>query len=295
MFFLVDEQSYSVDTLSTIVDRFKSGKASEITYDESKLANVVMDENSAEFDKRKLFPKLFEDALNTSDPDAVRSVLSASLSDGCGVDSIKIDISEGDKGKEILEGSTNGTEAVIQYFIGYVVAVPDSLFLVHEWKLFPRAFGCSSLVIKFSFTGSKVFELPIKQSCGGSYTHGTSQLEIPLNYKHSIKFRERSRTCKYDNRKRQKKITLGEHVESNMVTEGHLVSVREIVNSNSCSSSDDNSTSADSLDKSEDSADIGLLIDPSVVNIQGILRFNFDASNKIFRIQCLHLHGHTSH
>lgn len=80
-----------------------------------------------------------------------------------------------------------------------------------------------------------------------------------------------------------------------MVTEGHLVSVREIVNSNSCSSSDDNSTSADSLDKSEDSADIGLLIDPSVVNIQGILRFNFDASNKIFRIQCLHLHGHTSH
>jgi len=169
-----------------------------------------------------------------------------------------------------------GRENIINQFMGCLLMIPDGIFLVHEWKLFSRPNNSCCLVLKFSFTGSQVFNsslpciivqeaLECKQQANSLTIPiedtveevNTKKTEIALTSSalpklspgtiarinkirtRTIRFVQRSRACKYDHRKRQRKLTVGEFVEKHQHEPGNIpydIAKRIAINSPSDSS-----------------------------------------------------------
>lgn len=292
---------------------------------------------SHKFQDKKMYAKLFEEGFNSGDKEVMAFILNQLIAEHCIVESSKLIIdssnnnnnNSNDKSlhhlllpasREEKEHSIDGKSNVITYFLGYLTAIPDIVFLVHSWKIFQRPspqhqqqqHAC--LVFKFSLTGNKVFNIPTKCSyedeaaddiddvdiSSRPSTNSSSSSPISQGFNEdtttssssqpprSIKFRERSRTSKYDSRKRGKIFTLGEHVNTNEMHNHLLVNPQDEISNEQLK--DEMSQQMMDIDRSDNTGD--LLPSSEKVNIQGVMRFYIDEEQKIYKIQCLHIHGH---
>lgn len=272
-------------------------------------------------DQRHTFAKHFEDGLNSFDAVMLSDILENMLAEDCVVDSSRLNC-ENNKGTEELESSVKGMKDVIDYFVGYMVAIPDMVFLVHEWRIFARANQQSCLVMKFSLSGTKIYDFctdcNVQGATAGSSSDESSVTELSRadlkDSKYSVKFRIMSRTSKYENRKRKRISTMGEYVDLNQMKDHHVLELpAEVVAAASPSAAaaintaslDDADTQCTDIEptSSVDTYDaeevlgilrvapvVSMLSDAVKVNIVGIMRFHMNESNRVARIQCTHIH-----
>lgn len=255
-------------------------------------------------DLRHAIPKTFEDGMNSSDPAYLREVLTRLVADKCVLESYRLDSKMGE-GSEVLESSLDGKESIVQYFCGFIISTPDSIFLIHEWKLFPRAGNQSCMVFKFSFTGSQVFEY--EQSCMASdhtkgYQRSTTDSSTGSNSVSdgsegsdagneegssssskkrataTVTFKESGRNTKYESRKRKKIYTIGEYVDSSRIGEDFVPL-----------SGEDSSVEVVSGEESSTATRCKLT---KKVNICGVMRFHLNAALHIWKVHCVHIHDH---
>lgn len=217
---------------------------------------------------------------------------------------------------EEKESCIEGLEAVVTYFMGYIIAVPDCLFLIHEWKIFNRPSPSppyhnthSCLGFKFSFTGTKVFDVDTKchrlAMTDSESISSSNSSSISTSAVHSIQFRERSRTSKYDHRKRGKVLTIGEHIRSNEMQDHQLINLEEEITNPDLKESmmDVDQTEADNVMsngegggppttiQSSSSSTGDLYRTAQKVNVQGVMRFYLNEQQKIYKIHCIHIRG----
>jgi hypothetical protein len=213
-------------------------------------------------------------------------------------------------GTEEWESGVKGQEEVIKYFIGYITAVPDSIFLVHEWQLFNRAHNTSCLVFKFSFTGAQIFQHESKCNVDTDvveYTQDFDDLEFwaPSDTKSmtaavvsddkaaattsSIKFREMSQHR--GENKRRKVSTIGQYVNSSKVNKEHLPVMQDLKESIAAEPKHDLYTilSVEKKDIEHDAREI--LPAAEAVNIRGVMRFSLNQDHQVVKIHCVHIHG----
>lgn len=258
---------------------------------------------SGKKDIRHAYAKLFEDGFNSSDPDGFRDILTKMFADHTVLESYRLDNISG-KGKEILENATDGTENLIQYFVGYVVSIPDLVFLVHEWKLFPRSSNQSCLVFKFSLTGTQTYEFECPctaEDHTNGYVREASKCEDDKdgsNKKRStVTFRETGRNTKYESRKRNKIYTIGEYVDANQLNPSYMESTEESINP----------TEEDSRQaivgpavvdlsgvetKPRSDTNVVRRTETRKINMVGVMRFHINADLKVWKIHCVHIHEH---
>lgn len=274
---------------------------------------------------RHTFPKLFEECMNSSDGEVLKEAMSRLLVRDCDMEAYRLDNHQ-NTGEERLEASLHTRDHIIDHFVGMVTSIPDSVFLIHEWKLFPRPNQSSCLVFKFSMTGTQMFEFESPCTADDHTTGYTrsnwvkhSDTADRKNVMPTIKFREGGRTGKYDARRRNKMRTIGEYVDMNRLnedyrpnTEGNYVSteavaeqiwdeIQDAVIINAHLDDDDDASSLSSpSSRSVDSFEYEPKDLPVVnvrrkeikkVNINGVMRFHINADFKVWKIHCVHMHN----
>ena len=147
---------------------------------------------------RKLYPSLFEEAMNSGDPMILKAILESILSDTSCAEYVKLE-TETNLAFETIEHAS-GKENVISFFSSYIISIPDCLFLIHGWKIFGRTESSSCLVFSFSLSGTKVYNIPT--FLPNETTFNAKKCSAISMATPSIKFRGRSRTAKYDSKKR---------------------------------------------------------------------------------------------
>ncbi len=185
-------------------------------------------------DPRNDFPRIIENAFNSGDPYYFREAFRFLLEPNCRLETLK---TERKKNKSSSNGSSTlyandinssveqtviGCDKIVDYFTGCMICIPDAIFLVHEWKLFARQHNGCSLVMKFSYTGSNIFDTDAlciirdRHQCHDRDPDEPDDDDTfdtgPNGSNNTIQFRERSRASKYDHRKRNKRSTLGEFI-----------------------------------------------------------------------------------
>eukprot|EP01031_Cornospumella_fuschlensis_P028159 gene28159-34003_t len=333
-------QVHSVSSLSSDEDSYVSDLVEEISFgNKSKRitypSEVTSEGESSRSDAKKKdlrpsFPKLFENGMNSSDPVALREVLEGMFAEDIVNESYRLD-KHHNLGTEKIEYAIVSKESVVQYFLNFIITIPDSVFLIHEWKLFPRGPDASCLVFKFSFTGSQMYEY--ESSCLAQ-DNVSGYVKEPKNAKHSRKraaaasvtFKESSRNSKYEARKRNRQYTIGEYVDSNRVTEEYKAQTAANVEEGAVeekegeeeegSSDGEEADEADGLGEdgthspSKESADATSLVTATTVsavsevtpatmkkqgvrkiNMIGVMRFHINAQHLVYKIHCVHIHG----
>eukprot|EP01040_Poterioochromonas_malhamensis_P010212 gene10212-11108_t len=210
-------------------------------------------------DIRNNYAKALEDLMNCSDPAYVYQAFHQLLDPECKFDAYFLQDKGNGETVETLDSSVVGIDEITGKFVGCIVTIPDSIFLIHEWKIFVRPNNSCCLVCKFSFTGTKVFDFstpcifreyprckPSSGSCSGDdamqgvedtsvlsdQTPSTQSEQSGDNGEscgHSIVFKETSKTIKYDNRKRGKQFTVGEYIRHNEMYDCGLPNLQEEV------------------------------------------------------------------
>jgi hypothetical protein len=236
------------------------------------------------------------------------------LEPDCVFDSYFINQKRNGETVEALDRTIEGIDEIASKFVGCVVAIPDSIFLIHEWKIFLRPNNSCCLVCKFSFTGQRAFDFStpciIRDFSQREPWDNDSLMEVddmtedhslgPNNSEektHSIKFRDTSKTIKYDNRKRGKMFTIGEYVHLNEMKSGNALNLQEEIGYNddghdSMVFDDAHSAATESsLHTTTDSLgnQTSVMTESRTMNADGVMRFHINAQNKISRIQCVRL------
>eukprot|EP00981_Chlorochromonas_danica_P011086 scaffold3735_cov242-Ochromonas_danica.AAC.4 len=280
--------------------------------------------NTLPRDLRTRFAKKFEDGMNASDPDYLREVLNDMLDDKTIWESFRMDnLPNCSRGKEVLERSIMGKDSVINHYIGFTTSTPDSVFLIHEWKLFSRPNKQSCLIFKFSFTGSQIYEFD--STCmAEDNTHGYSR-ERPNNMcmgdkcgSSTVTFREMNRNTKYESRKRPKFSTIGEYVESSRMREDYAPLRDQEHSMNSMYLSEETKTQGWDNYVMETTVTIDhanvfptapltlsggelaagkrdVLVrrkEAKMLNMCGFMRFHINSDHLVYKIQCVHIHQH---
>lgn len=244
--------------------------------------------------------------MNSSDPDYLRQILSDLVEDCCIVESFKLQ-QIGNVGSEQLESTIAGKAEVLEYFVGYIVAVPDSVFLVHEWRVFERSQGNSCLVFKFSFTGNQIFahddKCKIETADSGDVREFADEKSIdqlsgqkrPLE--NSIKFKGTGSHQSGRGGKKKSK-TLGEFVTNNKVQQHHQPDVEELrrevrdeadrVDPKFEGSSFNEVISQSAISTSDSNP----LLPASSMNIRGVMRYTLNDRFRIVKIHCVHFTSH---
>jgi hypothetical protein len=184
-------------------------------------------------DIRNMYAKSLESVLNSSDPEYVTQAFHSLLDTDSLFESFLLEQNENGATVEVPDQTAQGIDEIAAKFIGCVVSVPDSIFLIHEWQIFPRPNNSCCLVCKFSFTGSKAFDFStpciLGEATNDDNADGNTLMEAEETERvHSIQFKQHCKTIKYENRKKGKKIfTIGEYVHANEMTAGHLTSLHD--------------------------------------------------------------------
>jgi hypothetical protein len=177
--------------------------------------------------------KLFEDALNSSDPVELGKIFRSFIAPTCYMDAYGVDSPGNMDSEETMEVRVVGLENLITYFSAYIIAIPDSIFLIHEWRVFERRSGQSCVVFRYSLSGNQI--LPHDQSC---HIREAAQIPAPklpgrkrkFETSHTIKFKDtgRGHTTISEQSRRQRVRTLGEFIADNRVLPGHRPEISEI-------------------------------------------------------------------
>ena len=277
-------------------------------------------------DIRNTFPKIWEEVLNSSNPELVNHIFGEIMDPNCVFEGHIVSQQFDGTSSDQLDFTINGVDAIAARFIACVVAVPDSLFLVHEWKSFLRPNNFCCIVLKYTFTGFKpydyeipcalheenipssseedsIVDLDVSSSDGESRKTSNDYEEAPIP---SVQFRELSKTIRYDNRKRGRLFTLGEFIASNQISKKlHSLEENNTTPSNglekfslsSLSAEDANSVGSGS---GSESPSIQTTTDLSgnqlttrkagqIVNLRGVLRMHINSDNRIFKLHCVRL------
>lgn len=170
--------------------------------------------------------KLFEDALNSSDPAEVERIFQSFMAPTCYMDTYCVDYPGNKDSGETMEVRVVGLQNLVTYFSAYIITIPDSIFLIHEWRVFERRNGQSCVVFRFSLSGNQI--LPHDQRC---HIRETAQIPAPklagrkrkIETSHTIKFKDTSRghSTISDQIRRQRVRTLGEFIADNRVLPEH--------------------------------------------------------------------------
>ncbi|RYH09704.1 hypothetical protein EON65_39920 [archaeon] len=172
-------------------------------------------------DVRHTFSQLFEEGMNSADPTKLQQIMNAIMLVDCDMDVYRLD-GHHKVGEEHHEASLLGRDHIIEHFIRLMLAIPDLVFLIHEWVIFPRAHHHSCLVFQFSLTGQQIF--PLQSPCTAvddENMRGYHRWLVhppPPHYAEasgdshsSVLFREGG--AKYDSRRKNKFHTIGEYVD----------------------------------------------------------------------------------
>lgn len=204
--------------------------------------------NLPKTDPRNDFPRIIENAFNSGDPYYFRETFRFLLESNCRLETLKTERKNTKSSTTTaqstlyandinasVEQTVFGCEKIADYFTGCMVSIPDAIFLVHDWKLFARQNNGCSLVMKFSYTGSNIFDTDAlciirdRHQChdrdpddpdeDDDTTFDTDTGGGGMN---TIQFRERSRASKYDHRKRNKRSTVGEFISRHEYQADHI-------------------------------------------------------------------------
>lgn len=252
--------------------------------------------------------------MNSSDADFLRETIESIATIDCDMEAYRLD-NYSNSGEERLEASLHSRENIIAHFVGMTSSVPDSVFLIHEWKIFARPNRQSCLVFKFSMTGTQMFEF--ESPCTAEdHTTGYQRTAWvrrgdPKRAQSTVMFREGGRTGKYDARRRNKIRTIGEYVDCSKLTDDYSPSVDythqpEIVEhswgtvhdavpikNDTCilSEQGESPSCPDQLESVTDSPVMTVRRhEVKKVNVCGVMRFHINADHKVWKIHCVHIH-----
>lgn len=230
--------------------------------------------------------------MNSSDPEVLRAVLTEMMEESCVFEVFRLEKS-GMESKEIFEQLMDSRDSIIQYFIGYLEAIPDSLFLVHEWRVFERSHGTRCTVFKFSMTGNKISDYEDK--C--KIDEEDLLLHLPEDERALVLSRKRGQDpsvhfkasrAAHRNDKKARVKTLGEFVTDHYVQDHHRADVSQLA--------DDAHHEADIQDQKENHShsthlpclQCAKLQEATQVNFRGVMRFTFNEQARIFKVNCVH-------
>lgn len=266
-------------------------------------------------DVRNTITKAFEDCLNSGDPDCVKQVLCPIVDEHCVVESYRLK-QLGLVGNEELENLIEGKRQVVPYFMGYVVAIPDMIFLVHEWKLFQRSGGVSCLMFKFTLSGTQIVthdtkcniedDAPAAVAAVSPVSHDADDADgagarVGQKRGHdedpdSVKFKATTYQGRQDRRQKKQK-TLGEFVTDNRVYDKHIATVDALVEEAEGVPLPDDAqlvelppgVAAAPAAKTKEALGLQAAVK---INMKGVMRFHFNERNQIFKIHCVHFTSH---
>lgn len=268
-------------------------------------------------DVRNTITKSFEECLNSGDPDCVKQVLCPIIDEHCVVESYRLK-QLGMVGNEELENMIEGKRQVVPYFMGYVVAIPDMIFLIHEWKLFQRGGGVSCLMFKFTLSGTQIVTHDTKcniEDDADAAAHVVSPVSdaadaadatddatrVGQKRGHdddpdSVKFKATTYQGRQDRRQKKQK-TLGEFVTDNRVYDKHIATVDALVEDATHVPLPDDvqlvelppGVTAEPAAKTVESLGLQAAVK---INMKGVMRFHFNERNQIFKIHCVHFTSH---
>eukprot|EP01033_Poteriospumella_lacustris_P016944 gene16944-12125_t len=176
--------------------------------------------------------KLFEDAMNSSDPMTLSTIFSSFIDPTCYMDAYRVESPGCLDSEETLEVRVIGLKNLIAYFGAYVIAIPDSIFLVHEWHVFERRSG-SCVVFRYSMSGNQI--LPHDQRCNirevaSVPVNALAGRKRKVETTHSIKFKDtlRGHSTLSEQQRRQRIRTLGEFIADNRSLPEHRPEVGQM-------------------------------------------------------------------
>ena len=176
--------------------------------------------------------KLFEDAMNSSDPMTLSAIFSSFMDPACYMDAYRVESPGCLDSEETLEVRVIGLKNLIAYFGAYVVAIPDSIFLVHEWHVFERRSG-SCVVFRYSMSGNQI--IPHDQRCNIKEVasvpiQALAGRKRKVETTHSIKFKDtlRGHSTLSEQQRRQRIRTLGEFIADNRSLPQHRPEVSQM-------------------------------------------------------------------
>jgi hypothetical protein len=270
-------------------------------------------------DVRNTLTKAFEDCLNSGDPDCVKQVLCPIVDEHCVVESYALK-QLGLVGSEELENLIEGKRQVVPYFMGYVVAIPDMVFLVHEWKLFQRGGGVSCLMFKFTLSGTQIVAHDTKCNIvddADAATDAATDAVSPVSHDadevvgqkrghgsedpDSVRFKATTHQGRQDRRQKKQK-TLGEFVTDNRVYDKHIAATVDVLVQDAAAVPLPHDAQLVELPPGVASAAapeaaartkeaLGLQA-AAKITMKGVMRFHFNERNQIFKIHCVHFTSH---
>lgn len=262
--------------------------------------------------------KRFESCLNAGDSEILVEQLEPMLENStCDVESFRLQNLK-DANSEELESAIKGKTAVLEYFAGYPKAIPDLIFLVHEWKVFERPNKSSCVVFKFSLSGHQILQMDTRckteeeevvdnsdsddQETAAEQQQGeksaaavSAEVGSKRGRDPSVHFIEKGyRSGGRQDVKRTRGRALGQFIADNSLQSHHRASLADIRKEVSLEE-----VAADGSEKyiTELAAKAGpvmaennssVMQESALINTRGVMRLMLNESNLIYKVHCVH-------
>jgi len=154
-----DEEKFAHDLRLSLEDLSSRSERSACSTRSIRTSLTSNSTPSSHYLDREMLAKRFETCYNSGDPDILKDQMGPLFDDvNCEVESFRL-TNFRDASTEELEDTIKGKDAVLEYFAGYVRAIPDLLFFVHEWKTLDRPNRTYCVVLKFTLTGHRILHM----------------------------------------------------------------------------------------------------------------------------------------
>lgn len=151
--------------------RFRSNKEIPLRDYSNSLKQHRKATTIAKTDPRNEFGRIIEDSINCADPEYFSQTFQYLLHADCRMDLVHFERKPtnpqyadqmmtlyANDTTPIVHHSVEGCSNIIDHFIGSIITIPDGIFLAHKTKMFLRPNNSCCLVMKFSYSGNKMFQ-----------------------------------------------------------------------------------------------------------------------------------------